>query len=525
MQHPYQCICVCHPVGGDGSGMLLAASGPKISSVNLQNGSIVSSWPDEESSPAHETRETSTPEGPPGKKRKIAQSTETKPNVIQLTTSHDHKHVIAATGEDKCIRVFAIDPTGQLTQLSERYNESLLYRGLELTMPRCMPKRPCAIAVTPDNQTVILGDKHGDVYSLPLLPEDKDPSQLVPERAEAAPRKAFVPAATNLTVHTGRNLKALEAQQKQKDLHAKTKEPPKFESTLLLGHVSMLTDLLLATVVPDEPNAKPRNYILTSDRDEHIRVSRGLPQTHVIEGYCLGHTEFVSKLCIVNDRLLVSGGGNDWLGVWDWVRGELEMKLDLKDLLVAVRQDGLIPRTSDASLRDASDTVAVSGLWACHMAHPHESQLLIALEGVPALFHVPISQLVAQYQCRPDLEYTALPGNLLDIAIHTPVSATSAEHLSSLNEVSLIVSVDNMHALGSTSQPRSEPTSQRLLSLPLCKDPEVKRWGIDERSTALLEAANSAEGPERGGKGVAALCYGVETLRKRGGGKEEEEEG
>ncbi|KAK5019651.1 hypothetical protein BJ546DRAFT_1068926 [Cryomyces antarcticus] len=508
MQHPYQRICVCHPVGGDGSGVLLAASGPKILSVNLQNGSIVSSWPEEKSSSAHETRETSTLEGPPGKKRKIAQSTETKPNVIQLITSHDQEHVIAVTGEDKCIRVFAIDPTGQLTQLSER----------------CMPKRPCAIAVTPDNQTVILGDKHGDVHTLPLFPGDKDPSQLVLGKAEDAPRKAFVPAATNLTVHTGRNRKALEAQQNQKDLHAKTKEPPKFESTLLLGHVSMLTDLLLATVVPDEPDAKPRHYILTSDRDEHIRVSRGLPQTHVIEGYCLGHTEFVSKLCILNDRLLVSGGGNNWLGVWDWVRGELDMKLDLKDLLVAASQDGLIPQTSDTSFRDASDTIAVSGLWACHVEDPHESQLLIALEGVPALFHIPIAQLVAQYQGHLDLDYTALPGNLLDIAIHTPVSTTSAEHLSSLNEASLIVSVDNIHAPGSTSQPRSQPTSQRLLRLSLSNDPEIKRWGIDERSTALLEAANSAEGPERGAKVVAALCYGVETLRKRGGGKEEEEE-
>ena len=48
---------------------------------------------------------------------------------------------------------------------------------------------------------------------------------------------------------------------------------------LVLGHASFLTAFLLT---PDE------KYIVTADRDEHIRVS-WFPQGYTIETYCLGH--------------------------------------------------------------------------------------------------------------------------------------------------------------------------------------------------------------------------------------------
>jgi tRNA (guanine-N(7)-)-methyltransferase subunit TRM82 len=49
--------------------------------------------------------------------------------------------------------------------------------------------------------------------------------------------------------------------------------------TLILGHTSVLTTSVLT---PDE------SYIITADRDEHIRVS-WFPQGHTIESFCLGH--------------------------------------------------------------------------------------------------------------------------------------------------------------------------------------------------------------------------------------------
>ena len=66
-------------------------------------------------------------------------------------------------------------------------------------------------------------------------------------------------------------------------------------------------------------------YILSADRDEHIRISRGPPQTHVIETFCLGHTAFVSCLAIPESRreLLVSGGGDHEIFLWDWLGGNL----------------------------------------------------------------------------------------------------------------------------------------------------------------------------------------------------------
>jgi tRNA (guanine-N(7)-)-methyltransferase subunit TRM82 len=51
---------------------------------------------------------------------------------------------------------------------------------------------------------------------------------------------------------------------------------------LILGHASPLTTFLLTS---DE------KYIVTADRDEHIRVS-WYPNGYNIEMYCLGHLKY-----------------------------------------------------------------------------------------------------------------------------------------------------------------------------------------------------------------------------------------
>lgn len=53
--------------------------------------------------------------------------------------------------------------------------------------------------------------------------------------------------------------------------------------SLVLGHVSPVTNLILTH---DE------RYIITADRDEHIRVS-WYPQGYNIEMFCLGHKKYV----------------------------------------------------------------------------------------------------------------------------------------------------------------------------------------------------------------------------------------
>src|SRR5271169_2741062 len=163
-----------------------------------------------------------------------------------------------------------------------------------------MPKRPCAIALTADDSTIICADKFGDVYSIPLMFSDSSASSEGLEESTKTtdlltkPSKPFVPAANDLTVHSVRNRRALQNQMKQKHNNSEKSEL-QFERKLLLGHVSMLTDIALI-----ERNGQ--NYIITADRDEHIRISRGVPQAHIIERYCLGHRDFVSRLCLPDTR-------------------------------------------------------------------------------------------------------------------------------------------------------------------------------------------------------------------------------
>ena len=196
-----------------------------------------------------------------------------------------------------------------------------------------MAKRPCAITLTPDEKSIICADRFGDVYSLPL---DWNHEERPAERNKAAkPRSSERRqrlAADLSTVHTKGNIQALKNQQNMKG-KAEPKEPVMdFEHEHLLGHVSMLTDVAMAEIAT---SCGKRRYIFTADRDEHIRMSRGPPQSYVIERFLLEHEELVNKLHIPcwDPTKLVSGGGDDYLLVWDWGEGKVLQKLDVKSTL------------------------------------------------------------------------------------------------------------------------------------------------------------------------------------------------
>ncbi|KPM44697.1 hypothetical protein AK830_g1831 [Neonectria ditissima] len=241
-----------------------------------------------------------------------------RPVITHLTSTSNGAHFLAITGHDKAIWVFGHDGHGQLVQLSRR----------------TMPKRPSSVAIAPDSQ-IICADKFGDVYALPLIETAHSPSTPKPSTPVAV---AFKPTAklqaNTKTVHSQRNLRALNNQQRQIELATRSKtdadvktEAPDFELTLLLGHVSMLTSLVLG-------ESDGRRYILTADRDEHIRVSRYIPQAHVIEGFCFGHREFVSAMAIPLSKgeVLISGGGDENLFVWDWKLSKLLSKKNILSL-------------------------------------------------------------------------------------------------------------------------------------------------------------------------------------------------
>ncbi|TLD13340.1 uncharacterized protein PgNI_03062 [Pyricularia grisea] len=395
MQLPFQRILVCGEV-------LFCAQGGTIHAFNTKDHSYLGKWDHPDSAkeaeaqknfPAQETpkqapedandAEEAIEEGPPSKRVKLdpkastladtaatgspasengtgAESTNGKgkgrpkkgsrmaapipsdlPWIAILVATSDGRHLVAVSGHDKTIWTFSHDGSGNLVELSKR----------------SMPKRPCAVAITADNQTIISGDKFGDVFALPLIESDT-PIAVTTLVSRSEKRKAsFKPEADETTVHSMRNLRALANQKLHLEQHKKNPAEaedadasgPAFDHALLLGHVSMLTALALSSrPSPSDPSII-RPYIITGDRDEHIRVSRGIPQSHVIENFCLGHENFVSDLCIPTvqpERLLISGGGDADLFLWDWPSGKV---LDRQNLLQHVQ-----------SYDSAATTLAVS---------------------------------------------------------------------------------------------------------------------------------------------------------------------
>ncbi|KAF8074939.1 quinon protein alcohol dehydrogenase-like superfamily [Lyophyllum atratum] len=192
----------------------------------------------------------------------------------------------AATDAAGPVRCAAIDAQGK--HLATAGDDKMLkiweIEGLTLVNERELPKRPTAIRFTADGQTVLASDKFGDVFSYPFH---------------------YVP----LTV-------------KQKKDALSSHENPS-GGQLILGHASLLNAFLLTA---DE------KFIITADRDEHIRVS-WYPQGYNIEMYCLGHTKFVSA--IHNPAFapsdLVSGGGDPALKIWDWMTGVVKHEVSVGD--------------------------------------------------------------------------------------------------------------------------------------------------------------------------------------------------
>lgn len=364
-----------------------------------------------------------------------------------------------------------------------------------------MPKRPCSISLTSDERTILCADKFGDVYSLPLFGISYESLAKEPLQEKPDAPKPYVPAATSKTVHTRKNREALRNQQNP-NLQKAEKRVVHFDHQLLLGHVSLLTNVACATITDKaSPSARSRTYILTADRDEHIRVSRGIPQAHIIEQYCLGHTEFVSKLCIPswNSQLLVSGGGDDFILVWDWVTGTIRQKVDIKCHVDALRIQYAVTmeqfRDTEKALLDEGDkNVAVSGIWALKTsAESCEPQgvLLVTCEGYVFYSHraqrlhiyVP-SRLPAILTFSIDLKanlnflaFEMLPGNIIDV---TPL----------VNEPSIVYSMDNVHEAFSTRTVASDQKQESRPLLGAFKPPAPKH---PESATELYSDAERAD--------------------------------
>ena len=146
MSPPFQCL-LASPLtpGASQKHLLLGAAGSKIYSFSADTGVLLSSWSHKTGSNIENENPTDIVE-PPAKRRKHAPSGHASDsssaeivvengskkrrrpkqpimfghNVTKLIHASSGGHVVAVTGEDKCIRVFVLHKTGMLEQLSER---------------------------------------------------------------------------------------------------------------------------------------------------------------------------------------------------------------------------------------------------------------------------------------------------------------------------------------------------------------------------------------------------------------------
>ena len=265
-----------------------------------------------------------------------------------------------------------------------------------------------------DGVVIICGDKFGDVYSLPLIlnkpEEDKAPtptpgtpasqngsSMPTPEPEQKAPRETGI-------ITTARNKRAAGRANEMTTRNSIAKLQAKelqFQHKLLLGHVSLLLDVLPVTrqVEAETGEVNERTWILSADKDEHIRVSR-YPKSYVIEGFCFGHTSYIAKLLAPSwdreQKSLISGGGDDYLLFWDWTAMKVEQQIDLRDHVMKAVDDTMLCREklrlssiksealevgSEGDQGESEFQISITGLWEFHDQFHGRNHILVSVEG------------------------------------------------------------------------------------------------------------------------------------------------
>lgn len=168
----------------------------------------------------------------------------------------------------------------------------------ELKSTRNIQKRAAKLIYNKDETELLIADKTGDVYTLNLDDYDKN------------------------------------------------------DIKLLMGHLSMLTDLKLTD------NEK---FLITSDRDEKIRISHWM-NSYNIKSYLLGHKEFVTKIELINDQRLLSCSGDAKLILWDLKTNMPKQVVNTLDFL-KTEDDGFVSKGVDRLDFDSETKRVVAHLY------------------------------------------------------------------------------------------------------------------------------------------------------------------
>uniref|UniRef100_A0A6V7KR70 Uncharacterized protein n=1 Tax=Bracon brevicornis TaxID=1563983 RepID=A0A6V7KR70_9HYME len=132
-----------------------------------------------------------------------------------------------------------------------------------------------------------------------------------------------------------------------------TKKPDE-PGELILGHLSMLLDILVT---------EDGKFVVTADRDEKIRISH-FPNAYNIQAFCLGHKTFVSNISQIPgaEDLLVSSGGDGDIKIWNFAEGKEVCSVSFMEHI----EENFIASINEA-LKDMELTEDVKNLPVKHM--------------------------------------------------------------------------------------------------------------------------------------------------------------